>query len=277
MRARCAAAVPRVGALEGRTNQPHFALEGGSPAIRSDPFFRSTPPAYTARTMRARHLLAAFVSVPLLACSSTPAATDDAGSDAPAADAGSYLPTGYAQVPFLSDQPVHTFKQADQVIDVSKDYVAVLDTDVGRIVMHLESGAAPITCNSFVFLTLHHFYDGVAFHRVIDNFMAQTGDPNSISGAPSTWGTGGCGYTFGLEVTPSLNYDAPGVVGMARATDPNSNGSQFFITFTAYPSLNQQYTVWAKVIEGLDTLPNIVRGEPPANPTRIVDAYIGVM
>jgi peptidylprolyl isomerase len=217
------------------------------------------------------------------ACSSTPAATTDGGDDAggnadvvTTPDAGPYLPAGYSLVPFLSDQPVHTFTKADQVIDGSKDYVGVLDTDVGRIVMHLLSTDAPITCNSFVFLTLHHFYDGVAFHRVIDGFMAQTGDPNSISGNPNTWGTGGCGYTFGLEVTPSLNFDAPGVVGMARASSPSSNGSQFFITFVAYPSLDQQYTVWANVIEGLDVLPNIVRGEPPTTPTRILDAYIGV-
>ena len=220
-----------------------------------------------------------LLALPLLAlgCSSSqPTTNNDAGDTDAALDAGPYLPTGYTLVPFLSDQPVHKFTKADQVIDPSKSYVGVLDTDVGRIVMNLLSADAPITVNSFVFLTLHHFYDGVAFHRVIDGFMAQTGDPNSISGAPSTWGTGGCGYTFGLEVNPSLNFDAPGVVGMARTSDPNSNGSQFFITFVAYPSLNQQYTVWAKVIEGLDVLPNIVRGEPPANPTRILDAYIGV-
>ncbi len=200
-------------------------------------------------------------------------ATDDGGG----ADAGLYLPAGYTLVPFLSDTATtHTFGQADQVIDASKDYVGVLDTDAGRIVMQLLSKDAPISCNSFVFLTLHHFYDGIAFHRVIDNFMAQTGDPNTISGAPATWGTGGPGYYFGLEVTPSLNFDGPGVVGMARTSDPNTNGSQFFITFVAYPSLDQQYTVWAKVTEGLDVLPNIVRGQPPPTPTRIVDAYIGV-
>jgi peptidylprolyl isomerase len=212
-----------------------------------------------------------------LACSSGPSQTnDDGGADAAPVEAGPYLPAGYTQMPFLSDAPVHSFPAADQVIDQAHDYVAVLDTDAGRIVMHLLSQVAPITCNSFVFLTLHHFYDGVAFHRVIDQFMAQTGDPNTISGPTSTWGTGGCGYTFGLEVDPSYNFDAAGVVGMARAIDPSSNGSQFFITFVAYPSLDQQYTVWANVIEGLDVLPNIARGEPPANPTRIQDAYIGV-
>jgi peptidylprolyl isomerase len=194
-----------------------------------------------------------------------------------AAEAGPYLPTGYTQMPYLSaSATTHTFTMATQVIDSSHSYVAVLDTDVGRIVMQLLTQVAPITCNSFVFLALNHFYDGIAFHRVIDAFMAQTGDPNSISMPSSTWGTGGCGYTFGLEVNPSYNYDKAGVVGMARTADPNSNGSQFFITFNAYPSLNQMYTVWAQVTEGLDVLPMIVRGQPPTTPTRIVDAYIGV-
>lgn len=204
------------------------------------------------------------------------AATSDAATGDAAAEAGLYLPAGYSPMAFISDTPVHKFTQAQQVIDAAHDYVGVLDTDQGRIVMHLLSQIAPITVNSFVFLTLNHFYDGIAFHRVIDQFMAQTGDPNSISGAPGTWGTGGCGYYFGMEVDPNYNFDAAGVVGMARTNDPNSNGSQFFITFVAYPSLDQQYTVWANVIEGLDVLPNIVRGEPPTTPTRIVDAYIGM-
>jgi peptidylprolyl isomerase len=183
-------------------------------------------------------------------------------------------------MPFLADTATYKFKAdggaPQQVIDGTHQYVGVLDTDVGRIVMQLYTNVAPITCNSFVFLTLNHFYDGVAFHRVIDGFMAQTGDPNSIKGAPSTWGLGNAGYFFGLELDPSYNYDKAGVVGMARGQTTDSNSSQFFITFNAYPSLNQQYTVWAQVIEGLDVLPNIVRGEPPTTPTRIVDAYVGV-
>ncbi len=238
-----------------------------------------------------RRVFLASLAALALACSNndtTPGDDASAGNDAAPADvaveaAPAYLPAGYTQMAFLSDTATtHKFKGApdggapQQVIDSSHDYVGVLDTDAGRIVMHLLSQVAPVTVNSFVFLTLNHFYDGVAFHRVIDQFMAQTGDPNTISGATSTWGTGGCGYTFGLEVDAAYNFDDAGVVGMARATDPNSNGSQFFITFVAYPSLDQQYTVWADVIEGLDVLPNIVRGEPPTNPTRIQDAYIGV-
>jgi peptidylprolyl isomerase len=199
----------------------------------------------------------------------------DAGIDA-GPDAGNfYCPSGYALTPYLTvSATTHTYVQADAVLVTGKDYVAVVVTDQGRIAMHLLATAAPITCNSFVFLGLHHFFDGIAFHRVIDNFVAQGGDPNTLSSDMSTWGSGGPGYSFGLEVSPSLNYDGPGVVGMARASDPNSNGSQFFITFSAQHSLDQQYTIFAEVTEGSDVFAKIVRGDPPANPTRMTDVHI---
>lgn len=196
--------------------------------------------------------------------------------DAAGIDAGptGYVPAGYTQVPYVSAVPIRSFQAATQVVDVTKDYVAVVETDAGRIVLDLYESATPITVNSFVFLSLNHFYEQVAFHRVIDDFMAQTGDPKSVAGKPSTWGSGNPGYFFGTEVKPELNFDGPGILGMARANDPNSNGSQFFITFVEYPSLNQQYTVWGKVIEGLDNLAKIVKGEPPATPTRISEVRI---
>jgi peptidylprolyl isomerase len=229
----------------------------------------------------------------LTACSNNNQTTNDAGSNPDSsatdasvgedADAGLYLPAGYTLMPFLTDSATtHTYTAAQQVIDQTHDYVAVLDTDVGRIVLHLLSQVAPITVNSFVFLTLNHFYDGVLFHRVIPGFVAQAGDPNTISGAQSTWGTGGCGYEYALEVNAAYNYDDAGIVGAARTSDPNSNGSQFFITLAAVPSLDQMYTIWADVIEGLDVLPNIAPDAdpqneiPPTNPTRIQDVYIGV-
>jgi peptidylprolyl isomerase len=187
---------------------------------------------------------------------------------------GKCVPAGYEGVPYVTAAPVRSFAAAEQTLVAGRDYVAILDTDQGCLVLDLHEAETPITSNSFVFLALRHYFDGIAFHRVIDGFMAQTGDPNTVEGAVSTWGKGGPGYAFGLEVTPGLNYDRAGVVGMARTSDPDSNGSQFFITFDAAHNLDQQYTVFASVIAGLDVLPRIERGEPPGTPTRITSASI---
>ena len=186
------------------------------------------------------------------------------------------VPAGFTLVPYASDTAQHMFPKADMVLQPNKDYVAVLDTDAGRIVIDLLEAQTPITVNSFVFLALHHYFDGIAFHRVVDQFVAQGGDPNSLDPDSSTWGSGGPGYSFGLEIVGTLKYDRAGVVGMARTMDPNSNGSQFFITLAAASNLNGQYTIFGKVIEGLDVLPSIVRGEPPDSPTRMKRVYIAV-
>lgn len=98
----------------------------------------------------------------------------------------------------------------------NRDYLAVLDTDAGRIVLDLYETRTPITVNSFVFLARNHYFDGIAFHRVIEGFVAQGGDPNTIDMPRSTWRSGGPGYTFGLEIDPMLHYDRAGVLGMAR-------------------------------------------------------------
>ena len=186
-----------------------------------------------------------------------------------------YAPAGYALVPFLSATAQHDFPSADMVLDAGKDYLAVLETDAGRIVIDLLETQTPITVNSFVFLALHHYFDGVAFHRVINGFVAQGGDPNTLNDAPGTWGQGGPGYYFGLEIVAGLNYDAAGFVGMARTQDPNTNGSQFFITLAAqHAALDGKYTIFAKVTEGLTVLPAIARGMPPATPTRMTRVYI---
>ena len=186
------------------------------------------------------------------------------------------LPTGYAVVPFVTDVAEHDFTDAAQSLTAGLDYIAVLETDAGCIVLDLYENDTPITVNSFVFLTQHHFFDGIAFHRVIDGFVAQAGDPNTLDPNRAAWGTGGPGYTFGLEVVPTLNYDTAGVLGMARSMSPSSNGSQFFITLAAATNLNQKYTIFGKVLTGLDVLPKIVRGEPPTTPTLITAATIAV-
>ncbi len=195
-------------------------------------------------------------------------------ADAASAGGSYYQPDGYQLVPFLSNSAQHQFAKPEMVLQAGKDYRAVVETDAGRIVLQLSAAQAPITVNSFVFLALHHYFDGIAFHRVIDGFMAQTGDPNTLMADTGSWGMGGPGYSFGLEAGNGLVYDGAGVLGMARTQDPNSNGSQFFITFAAQHSLDGMYTVFGKVSEGLDVLPKIVRGEPPATPTRMTRVYV---
>jgi len=112
-----------------------------------------------------------------------------------------------------------------------------------------------MTVNNFVFLARQGFYDGVIFHRVITNFMAQGGDPTRT-------GSGGPGYAFADEFHPDLRHDSPGVLSMANA-GPNTNGSQFFLTHVATPHLDDRHSVFGRVIENLDVLMKI----PPRDPS----------
>jgi cyclophilin family peptidyl-prolyl cis-trans isomerase len=193
------------------------------------------------------------------------------------AQAGSsayYLPKGFKLTPFLSKTPVRTFKDYEVTIKDKTDYRAVIETDVGRMVLDLYEDDTPTTINSFMWLTLHHYYDGIAFHRVVAGFVVQGGDPNTLKPDSRLWGQGGPGYQFGLEIRKNLNFNTKGIIGMARTQDPNSNGSQFYITLAPTTSLNGQYTVFGKVIEGINVLDKVVKGEPPAKPTRMKRVYI---
>jgi cyclophilin family peptidyl-prolyl cis-trans isomerase len=143
-------------------------------------------------------------------------------------------------------------------IDPTAKYEARVQTDKGDMLVELFADKVPTTVNNFVFLAREGFYDGVIFHRVIDDFMAQTGDPTGT-------GRGGPGYRFGDEFHPKLRHDGPGVLSMANA-GPNTNGSQFFITHTATPWLDNKHSVFGQVIEGLDVLMSIPARDPD-NPT----------
>jgi cyclophilin family peptidyl-prolyl cis-trans isomerase len=145
-------------------------------------------------------------------------------------------------------------RQPDLIIDPDKNYFATLHTDKGDIKVQLYPGKAPITVNNFVFLAREGFYDGTFFHRVIDNFMAQGGDPTGT-------GTGGPGYRFKDEFNPDLRHDKPGVLSMANA-GPNTNGSQFFITHVPTPWLDGKHSVFGQVIEGMDVLMSIPARDP---------------
>lgn len=134
----------------------------------------------------------------------------------------------------------------EMTIDPEKTYIATITTEKGDIVIELYPKQAPWAVNSYVQLVRSNWFDGSSFFRVIPGFVAQAGDPSNS-------GLGGPGYTFTNEVTPELRFDKAGVVGMAN-TGNNDNGSQFFITYTAVPDLDGQYTIFGQVIEGLDVL-----------------------
>ncbi len=139
----------------------------------------------------------------------------------------------------------------DLGIDPAKRYTATIDTSLGELVVALDAANAPKTVNNFVFLALHHYYDGVIFHRIINGFMCQGGDPTGT-------GTGGPGYRFEDELPKPGRYEV-GSVAMANA-GPHTNGSQFFIV--SGPSgvgLPPLYSLFGKVVKGLDVVDEMQR------------------
>ena len=149
------------------------------------------------------------------------------------------------------------------VIDPAKRYSATIATERGDIVVELYADKAPATVNNFVFLARDGYYDGVTFHRVIGNFMAQTGDPTGT-------GRGGPGYTILDEFHPKLRHNKAGILSMANA-GPDTGGSQFFITLAATPHLDDRHAIFGQVIEGQDVVKKIGdtprdRGDRPTTP-----------
>lgn len=146
------------------------------------------------------------------------------------------------------------------LIDVTKQYFATVKmAKGGEFVIQLYPDKAPVTVNSFVFLARQGYYDGVTFHRVLEGFMAQAGDPTGI-------GNGGPGYSFANE-SNDLAFDKAGMVAMANTGQPNSNGSQYFIMFGPYGLSESNYTIFGQVINGMDVVNGITRRDPTQNPT----------
>ncbi|MEA3069151.1 MAG: peptidylprolyl isomerase [Alphaproteobacteria bacterium] len=143
----------------------------------------------------------------------------------------------------------------------STENTMILETTQGRVAIEMRPDLAPRHVARIKELVQEGFYDGVAFHRVIDGFMAQTGCPQGT-------GTGGSGQKLKAEF--SKEKHVRGTVSMARAQNPDSADSQFFICFQDSPWLNDQYTIWGNVTEGMDNVDKIKRGEPVANPDRII-------
>lgn len=153
-------------------------------------------------------------------------------------------------------------------IDKSKQYFATVKmAKGGEFVIQLYADKAPITVNSFVFLAREGFYNSVTFHRVLDGFMAQGGDPTGS-------GMGGPGYQF-VNEDSDLTFDKAGVVAMANA-GRDTNGSQFFITFAPQPGLNGDYTIFGQVVSGMDVVNGITHRDPQRSPNFPGDAIASV-
>ena len=140
------------------------------------------------------------------------------------------------------------------VIDPLKQYIATIETEKGDIVLELFPDIAPMTVNSFVFLSRDGWLDGVTFHRVLPGFMAQGGDPSGT-------GMGGPGYAFKNETSPDLKFDREGLLAMANS-GPDTNGSQFFITYGPAEHLNGSYTIFGEVLEGMDVVNSLTPRDP---------------
>ena len=154
-------------------------------------------------------------------------------------------------------------------IDTDKEYEAVIRmADGGEMRLSLFDDEAPITVNNFVFLANQGFYDGTTFHRVLENFMAQGGDPAGT-------GSGGPGYTFEDELDTGFTFDRRGLLAMANA-GANTNGSQFFITFTDTPHLDGLHTIFGELTEGDDVLSALTLRDPDTatEPGDVIDEIV---
>jgi len=152
------------------------------------------------------------------------------------------------------------YRQAPEMeIDLNKAYVATIETEKGDIEIELFADKVPNTVNNFVFLANQGFYDNTTFHRVLEGFMAQAGDPTGT-------GSGGPGYKFPDEFHPTLKHSDPGTLSMANS-GPNTNGSQFFITFAPTSWLDNGHTVFGQVVKGMDVLRKLKLRDPGKRPS----------
>lgn len=219
-----------------------------------------------------RTLLFAFLCISaallLAACggaASTPTATPAAEATVLAAAAEATPSASPAEPPAAGKQ---WSEPPAMTIDPKKLYLATLKTAKGDITIQLFADKAPNTVNNFVFLAQEGFYDNTTFHRVLDDFMAQGGDPTGT-------GSGGPGYTFADEIDPDTKFDHPGLLAMANS-GPDTNGSQFFVTFAPTPWLDGNHTIFGEVVDGAEVLDQLTRRDPDQAPDFIGDALYSV-
>jgi peptidyl-prolyl cis-trans isomerase B (cyclophilin B) len=168
-------------------------------------------------------------------------------------------------------------KFTQEEIKKMSDTKAVIETKFGNIELKFFPDVAPNHVNNFIELAKKGFYDGTIFHRVIPGFMIQGGDPNSRNANKAAHGTGGPGYTVKAEFNDKRHKR--GILSMARAQDPNSAGSQFFICVADAPFLDKQYTVFGEVVSGMDVVDKIVSQprDPRDNPNERVEVKVKVV
>ncbi len=159
---------------------------------------------------------------------------------------------GVKKVKKENTKPKYSLEEAEKIQLKGDEVVKITMQNGGEIYFILYPEKAPVTCKSFVYLTENGFYNGLTFHRVVPNFVAQGGDPTGT-------GTGGPGYTLPAEF--SNLHHVTGTVAMARTQDPNSAGSQFYICLSPQPHLDGQYTIFGQVVKGMDVVENIKQGD----------------
>ena len=220
-------------------------------------------------------VVAIFVTLGFMLASNRPgsgqsaaAPTGDAFSAAPPAAPAEAAPTA-ARAPAEAAPTAASAPAGQQLsysapppmtIDPAKSYTATITTPRGDFVVNLRPDLAPQTVNSFVFLARAGFFNGLTWHRVLENFMAQGGDPTGTGG-------GGPGYTVPDEFTDKVKFDKPGIMAMANTGQPNSGGSQFFVTTAPADYLNGKYTIFGEVAQGQDIVNGIPLRDPQQNPT----------
>jgi peptidylprolyl isomerase len=193
--------------------------------------------------------------------------TDNAYAILTALDAYQLGPSGIEEQPKRAEGSEAAKKNSERPAS-EKGGTLVMELTTGPIKIRLRPDLAPKHVERVRLLVKEGFYNGLTFHRVIDKFMAQGGDPSGT-------GTGGSRHPS-LTLEPSEVQFTRGTVAAARTTDPNSANSQFFICFNDYncKQLSKQYTVWGEVIEGMENVDKLARGEPPAKPDKIISLRI---
>jgi cyclophilin family peptidyl-prolyl cis-trans isomerase len=174
--------------------------------------------------------------------------------------------------PIQTPPPTPTIKHyaapPPMLIDTSKSYTAIIETEKGNITLELFAKDVPVTVNNFVFLAREGFYDNCTFHRVIPDFMAQGGDPTGT-------GTGNPGYFIPNEITQHTHV--AGALSMARTVVPDTNGCQFFICYTDQHGLDGSYSVFGQLISGMDVLESLTPRDPTKYPTYKGDTIIRII